>query len=86
MERKLLRTFFDPDDFSEWKKEWKGMPEFVQDDLEPVQQIIVSFATQEDVKEFSKVINQNLTYKTNSIWFPKVENFKSINYLYTDES
>jgi len=51
-----------------------------------VQQIIVSFATREDVKDFAKLIKQNLTHKSNSIWFPKVETFESIKYLYVDES
>jgi len=81
-----LQSFFNLDDFSKWKKEWVGMPEFIQEDLEPVQQIIVSFATREDVKDFAKLIKQNLTHKSNSIWFPKVETFESIKYLYVDES
>jgi len=54
----------------EWKKEWKGMPEFVRLDLEPFQKIIVNFKTREDVLEFAKMIGQRLTLETDSIWFP----------------
>ncbi len=86
MERKLLKTFFDPDDFSEWKKEWKGMPEFVHEDLTPIKQIIVSFATKEDFEEFSQLIDQKLTYTTRSIWFPKVTIDKYMDKIYINES
>ena len=81
-----LQSFFNLDDFSKWKKEWIGMPEFVQEDLDPIQQIIVSFATEEDVQEFAKLIDQKLTRKTQSIWYPKAEIFNAINYIWTNES
>ena len=80
------QSFFNLDDFSKWKKEWIGMPEFIQEDLNPVQQIIVSFATEEDVQEFAKFIDQKLTNKTQSIWYPKAEIFNAINYIWTNES
>ena len=62
------------------------MPEFVQEDLQPIQQIIISFATREDVEEFAELIEQKLTSKTKSIWYPKAEIFNAINYIYTNES
>ena len=56
----------------DWKKEWQDMPEFIQEDLTPHQQIIVSFESDKDVKDFGLLLNQKLTYKTKSIWFPKM--------------
>lgn len=52
---------------------WVGMPEFRQEKQEPYSQIIVRFATKEDLEEFSKLINQKLTEKTKSIWHPELE-------------
>jgi len=53
--------------------EWTGMPEFKQDDLTPVRQLIVSFRNQEDVQAFAEHIGQQITEKTRSLWFPKAE-------------
>jgi len=53
--------------------EWDGMPEFKQDDLTSHQRIVVNFARPEDVEAFALLINQRLTSKTRSIWFPAAE-------------
>jgi len=66
----LLGTFDEIDDPA---KEWTGMPEFVQENLTPVRQIIVSFKNDEDVKAFAKLIESTITDKTKSVWFPRVE-------------
>ena len=80
-----LANYFDVDQLVEWgfseaelgfrvhdlETEWTGMPDFEQEDLSAQRQIIVSFANNEDVKEFSKLMNQNITPNTRSIWFPK---------------
>jgi hypothetical protein len=50
--------------------EWKGMPEFVQEDQRPFQKIIVNFKTKEDVDAFSKLIGHKLSYRADTIWFP----------------
>ena len=73
-----LQSFFNLDDFSKWKKEWVGMPEFIQEDLLPVKQLIVNFATKEDFEEFAKLVNQKLTSRTKFIWHPIID--------YTDTS
>lgn len=57
----------------EWKKYWKGMPEFVQEDNPPFKKIFVSFRNEEDYKEFANLIDQKLTEKTKSIWYPKLD-------------
>lgn len=57
----------------DYKGMWKGMPEFVQEDATPIKQILVGFATPEDILKFSKLVGQPITDKTRSIWYPKVE-------------
>ncbi len=59
------------DDQTKWREEWKGMPEFSHEDAQAFQKIIVNFKTREDVMAFAKLIEQKLTYKTASIWYPK---------------
>ena len=66
--------------------EWSGMPEFNNDDLSPKRQIIISFKTDEDVQLFAKLINQELTTKTKSVWFPKVNDLVQKDKTYSDES
>jgi hypothetical protein len=66
---KLENSLFD-DLENEWEKEWKDMPEFISENKKPSQQIIVSFKSYEDVKEFAKRLGITVTPKTNSTWFP----------------
>ena len=70
-----------PEDFKP-EDHWKGMPEFDNEDLRAERQIIVSFKTDSDVHEFSKLIKQDLTDKTKSIWFPEVQNEKAVDKRY----
>jgi len=56
-----------------WKKHWIGMPSFVQEDDAPFKKIYISFRNEDDYDEFAKLINQNLSDKTKSIWYPKLE-------------
>ena len=57
----------------EWKKLWKGMPEFDQEDNPTYKTIYVHFRTEADYKEFAKLVNQNLSIKTKSIWHPALD-------------
>lgn len=57
----------------EWKKHWVGMPEFEQEEKPPYKKIIINFRTKEDYEEFAKLIGQELTEKSKSIWHPKLE-------------
>jgi len=52
---------------------WKGMPEFDQKDLSPHQSILVHFQNPEGREALSKLIDRNLTPRTQSIWYPKEE-------------
>ena len=54
------------------KKHWKGMPEFVQPNAGPIKILLVHFNTKEDMHRFAKLVNQPITARTPSIWFPKV--------------
>ena len=71
-----LSSFIGMDDQDEvefWKKHWNGMPEFEQNAKHSYKTISVHFRTEEDYIEFSKVLNQGMTHKTKSIWFPELE-------------
>lgn len=65
--------------------EWDGMPEFVQEKKEPFSKIIIRFDTEEDLKEFAKLINQKLTPKTKSIWFPFKSHWGAKKLVYVDD-
>lgn len=56
-----------------WKEHWQGMPEFEQEDLTPFKSIYVHFEKEEDMIEFSKLVNQVIHIKTQSIWYPKAK-------------
>jgi hypothetical protein len=60
------------DDFN-WKDHWRGMPEFIQDDLTPFKTIHVHFDNQEHVDRFAELVGQRITPKTRYIWYPRVE-------------
>jgi len=57
----------------DWKKHWVGMPEFNQEKNPPFKKLYLNFRNQEDYDVFAKLINQNLSDKTKSIWYPKLE-------------
>lgn len=61
------------DDDAEWKKHWKGMPEYEQEDNKTYKTIYVHFRNKEDYQEFAAMIGQNLTEKTKSIWHPALD-------------
>ncbi len=77
---------FDNEEFSRWKEEWVGMPEFRQDDLGPVKSLIVHFDSYSAMHAFSELIQQKITSNTRSIWFPPAEIGRYANKRYADES
>ena len=62
--------------------EWTDMPEFNQEDKTPIRQLIVSFKNEDDIKSFAKLLNQQITDKTKSLWFPEVKNVKQFDKTY----
>lgn len=69
----------------DWKEHWGGMPEYNADNLHPVKQLTVNFQTEEDMREFEKLVGQKLTMKTKSIWYPKRETISSNLLRWVDE-
>lgn len=69
---------------NEWKNEWKDMPEFVQEKKQPYKILTVRFANENDYDDFQKLIGQQLTPKTKSIWHPKLEPTDYSKLKYTD--
>lgn len=81
----LFGGIMQPIDDPEWKKEWVGMPEFKQLDAEPWKSVVVHFETEKDMLDFAKLMDQRITFKTPSIWFPKAERVAAINQLWIDK-
>ena len=65
--------FGDLDDFTYWKPEWRDMPEFTQGITEPKKSLTVHFRDHKDMDEFAKMIDQRITPKTVSLWYPKYD-------------
>ena len=71
--RKVLQqeSLFDlPPD---WTQEWKGMPEYVVEDLSPFRSVIIHFACDADADRFAEVTGLRITGETRSTWFPKAD-------------
>jgi len=68
----------------DWKNHWKGMPEFIQDDLAPFKTVLVHFGNQENVDKFAELVGQKLTPQTRYIWYPRLEKGHYRNKRYID--
>jgi hypothetical protein len=64
---------------------WKGMPEFEQDNLS-WKHITVHFASEQDYNAFSRLIDQTLTPRTTSVWYPQQASRDVQGYRVEDES
>ena len=69
-----------------WEKEWRGMPEFVQANKAAWKSIIVHFANREDMRTFGALVEQTITFQTQSIWYPKARIERYMDKRYVDES
>ena len=85
-EKKIAKKTIENQKDISWKKEWEGMPEFVQEQQKPYAQIIVRFDNEEALQEFAGLIGQKLTNKTKSIWHPKLIRGLNANKRWIDES
>lgn len=56
-----------------WQDVWKGMPAYVQRDMESCQKIAVYFATRADRMAFAELVEHPVSDETKSIWFPRAE-------------
>jgi len=97
----LLANTFEVDDLIDWGFKpyelgmagvidaagmWEGMPEFEQEDLSAIQIIKVNFASREDVNEFARLVSQNITDRTRSIWYPKADKLDLTSEVFRDGS
>lgn len=57
----------------DWQKEWRGMPEFIQNDLTPWKTVYVHFEDIEAIRAFAKLVEQPVTTETRSLWYPKAD-------------
>jgi hypothetical protein len=55
------------------KGEWKGMPEYENQNKMSWRHIVMHFDRQEDLDAFAQMIGQDVTDKTSYLWFPKKE-------------
>lgn len=53
-------------------EEWKDMPEFSQEDKTAFRTITLHFHDQEGLDKFEELIEQKITDKTRSIWYPEI--------------
>lgn len=66
--------------------EWEGMPEFEQEDNTAWKSITVHFDSPDNMQNFAELIEQTITEKTKSIWYPKKEKSELLDYVITNES
>lgn len=58
--------------FARSEDEWKGMPEFQQDDKLAWRSLKINFAKQEDLDEFVRRLEIKVTDRTAFLWYPQV--------------
>ena len=59
-----------------WEEYWRGMPEFIQNDLAPRHSIQMEFKRRQDVDDFARLVGQTITptaKRTRSVWYPEAE-------------
>jgi hypothetical protein len=64
-------TLFDASQW--WEEYWDGMPEFRQEKKEPYAEVLVRFASAEDLEDFASKIGQKLGGRKHSIWHPRLK-------------
>ena len=85
-ENKQDQLFLIPqDEGTIWKEQWKEMPEYIQEDLTPLRTLLVHFEKEEDVEQFSKLLNQPITGLTKSMWYPQLTIQRLVTKRYSDE-
>lgn len=65
--------------------EWAGMPEYVSDNLKPIQTVKVHFDKIEHRTAFANLIGQTLTDKTRYVWYPEMQDMSTARLRYVDE-
>ncbi|MEK0348049.1 MAG: ParB/Srx family N-terminal domain-containing protein, partial [Nitrosopumilus sp.] len=52
------------------EREWQDMPEFFQQKQDGYHRLMLGFETENDMIEFGKLINQNVSLTTRYLWYP----------------
>lgn len=68
-----LKSLLDTDEPLDPTEEWKGMPEFNQQDKTSFRAIVVHFKGPQQLEEFKALVKQKITDNTRYIWFPEIE-------------
>lgn len=66
--------------------EWRGMPEFNQEDKTAFKSIHVHFKNQDNVDNFAELVGQKIGEYTRAIWYPEIEIERYADKRYTSES
>lgn len=69
-----------------YDEHWVGMPEFNQPDKTAIKSVTVNFESKEDMLKFSKLVGQEVTSKTRSIWYPKVYEETALDKRWSDKT
>lgn len=56
---------------TDWEKSWIGMPDFKMENLQSWQSLKIHVTCIEDREKLSTLLDQTITPKTRSVWFPK---------------
>ncbi len=67
-----------------WENDWQGMPEFKQEDQGAFKSLIVNFENKDDMEAFAELVEQRITFRTQSIWYPKADIGRIMNKKYID--
>lgn len=67
--------FFADDEVVAWRKEWKDMPDFRQENQTPASVINVQFRNLQDRRDFLTLLGEQ-PHRLKSIWYPKMEYLK----------
>jgi hypothetical protein len=81
LERKNMKNLFG-EEIKGIESEWVGMPDFIQSKQRPYKELKIRFESESDYKDFAKLIGQNITPLTKSIWFPQLVRGKDNNKAY----
>jgi hypothetical protein len=71
--------------YMNWREHYVGMPTFESENLEAKKQLIINFRTEEEFLAFSNLIDQKLTLKTRSVWYPGRERNDNLLKRWLDE-
>ena len=84
--KKSFANLFGMDNRKLWEKEWQNMPEFISEERKDYAEIIVRFRNKKDLKKFSRLINQKLSERIKSIYYPILIPFQRNKYRYISKS